>query len=109
MNNKDSVLRAGTLDAKAVFDALKAGDALAEEIVEEYSNYLGTALANLAAVTDPAVIVIGGGVSKAGQILIDHVQTYFSKHAFFANKETKLVLASLGNDAGMCGAAKLLL
>ena len=108
-SNKDSVLRTGTLDAKGVLDALKAGDALAEEIVEEYSNYLGTALANLAAVTDPAVIVIGGGVSKAGQILIDHVQTYFSKHAFFANKETKLVLASLGNDAGICGAAKLLL
>lgn len=105
----ESVLRTEEVDAKAVFDALKDGDALAEEIVEEFSNYLGTALANLAAVTDPSVIVIGGGVSKAGQILIDHVQTYFSKHAFFANKDTRLVLASLGNDAGMCGAAKLLL
>lgn len=105
----ESVLRTEEVDAKAVFDALKDDDALAEEIVEEFSNYLGTALANLAAVTDPSVIVIGGGVSKAGQILIDHVQTYFSKHAFFANKDTRLVLASLGNDAGMCGAAKLLL
>ena len=109
VSDKDSVLRTGNVDAKVVFDALKAGDALAAEIVEEYSNYLGTALANLAAVTDPSVIVIGGGVSKAGQILIDYVQTYFDKHAFFANKGTKLVLASLGNDAGICGAAKQLL
>lgn len=108
-SKKESVLRTAEIDAKAVFDALKEGDALAGEIVEEFSNYLGTALANLAAVTDPSVIVIGGGVSKAGQILIDHVYTYFRKHAFFANRDTKLVLASLGNDAGMCGAAKLLL
>ncbi len=98
-----------SLDAKAVFDALKAGDQLAQETVEEFANYLGTALANLAVVTDPAVIVIGGGVSKAGEILIDHVKVAFDKHAFFGNKGTRIVLASLGNDAGMCGAAKLIL
>ena len=97
------------LDAKAVFDALKEGDRLSEEIVEEFGSYLGHAMANLAAVTDPTVIVIGGGVSKAGDILLSYVEKYFVERAFFANKETKFVLAELGNDAGICGAAKLIL
>ena len=105
-----SLLRsARKMDAKAVFDALKEGDRLAEEIVEEFGSYLGHALANLAAVTDPAVIVIGGGVSKAGSILLGYIEKYFAEKAFFANKETKFVLAELGNDAGICGAAKLIL
>ncbi len=105
-----SLLRsARKMDAKAVFDALKEGDRLAEEIVEEFGSYLGHALANLAAVTDPAVIVIGGGVSKAGSILLGYIEKYFAEKAFFANKETKFVLAELGNNAGICGAAKLIL
>ncbi|MEZ3486838.1 MAG: ROK family glucokinase [Lachnospiraceae bacterium] len=105
-----SVLRdKETVDAKAVFDALKEGDKLAEEIVEEFGSYLGHAMANLAAVTDPSVIVIGGGVSKAGDILLGYIEKYFAQKVFFANKETKFVLAKLGNDAGICGAAKLLL
>ncbi len=82
---------------------------MAEEIVEEFGAYLGYAMANLAAVTDPAVIVIGGGVSKAGEILLGYVEKYFKERAFFANKETRFVLAQLGNDAGICGAAKLIL
>ena len=55
------------------------------------------------------VIVIGGGVSKAGDILLGYIEKYFAQKAFFANKETKFVLAELGNDAGICGAAKLIL
>lgn len=97
------------VDAKAVFDALKEGDKVSEEIVEEFGSYLGHAMANLAAVTDPTVIVIGGGVSKAGDILLGYIEKYFMEKAFFANKETKFVLAELGNDAGICGAAKLIL
>lgn len=105
-----SVLRdAKVVDAKAVFDALKVGDGLAEEIVEEFGAYLGHAMANLAAVTDPSVIVIGGGVSKAGSILLGYIEKYYMEKAFFANKETKFVLAKLGNDAGICGAARLIL
>ena len=65
-DDADTVLRGRHLSAKSVFDALKEGDKVAEEIVEEFGEYLGHALANLAAVTDPAVIVIGGGVSRAG-------------------------------------------
>lgn len=97
------------LSAKAVFDELKKGDKIAEEIVEEFGAYLGHALANLAAITDPSVIVIGGGVSKAGDILLKYVEKAFKERAFFANEDTRLVLATLGNDAGICGAAKLIL
>ena len=97
------------ISAKTVFDALKDGDKVAEEIVEEFGVYLGHAMANLAAVVDPSVIVIGGGVSKAGEILLDYVEKNFQEKAFFANKNTEFVLATLGNDAGICGAAKLFL
>ena len=104
-----SVLREQEVSAKTVFDAVKAGDAVAEEIAEEFGKYLGHAMANLAAVADPSAIVIGGGVSKAGEILIEYVEKNFKERAFFANKDTEFVLATLGNDAGICGAAKLIL
>ena len=108
-DEKPSLLRGEELSAKAVFDALKEGDQVAEEIIEEFGSYLGHALANIAVIADPAVIVIGGGVSKAGEILIKYVEKYFHEKAFFANQETEFVLAKLGNDAGICGAAKLIL
>ena len=109
-DDKESALRSvDKVDAKAVFDALKEGDQMSEEIVEEFGSYLGHALANLAAVTDPSAIVIGGGVSKAGDILLGYIEKYFMEKAFFANKKTKFVLAELGNDQGICGAAKLIL
>ena len=76
---------------------------------EEFGKYLGHAMANLAAVADPSAIVIGGGVSKAGEVLIEYVEKNFKERAFFANKGTEFVLATLGNDAGICGAAKLIL
>ena len=59
-----------------MFDALKEGDLVAEEIVEEFGSYLGYALANVAVVTDPEVIVIGGGVSRAGEILLRYIEKY---------------------------------
>ncbi len=105
-----SVLREkDSIDAKAVFDALKAGDAIAEEIVDQFAAYLGYGLANVAIIIDPAVIVIGGGVSKAGDIMLPYIKKYFLEKAFFANKETEFMIAKLDNDAGICGAAKLIL
>ena len=104
-----SVLREQEVSAKTVFDAVKAGVAVAKEIAEEFGKYLGHAMANLAAVADPSAIVIGGGVSKAGEVLIEYVEKNFKERAFFANKDTEFVLATLGNDAGICGAAKLIL
>lgn len=94
--------------AKDVFDAAKAGDAVALELVEELGRILGGALAGIAAVVDPEVFVIGGGVSKAGAILTDVLEKYFEKYAFHACRGTKFVLASLGNDAGMYGCAKMI-
>jgi glucokinase len=104
-----SILRDNEISAKAVFDAVKAGDKLAIEIAERFGEYLGTALSNVAVVTDPEVFVIGGGVSKAGDILLDFIKKHYDAHAFSACKEAKFSLAELGNDAGIYGAAKLVL
>ncbi|MGN0314100.1 MAG: ROK family glucokinase [Fusicatenibacter sp.] len=101
--------RGDSISAKAVFDALKEGDQAAAEIVEEFSEYLGNALAIFSSVVDPEVFVIGGGVSKAGQILIDGVRKYYQRDAFVSCKDTPIVLADLGNDAGIYGAARMLL
>lgn len=108
-SKEPSVLREKEITAKEVFDAVKAGDKLAQEVAVQFGEYLGSGIANLAAVADPAVIVIGGGVSKAGEVLIPYIQKPYREHAFFANKEVEFVLATLGNDAGMCGAAKLII
>lgn len=97
------------LTAKDVLDAFKAGDVLAGKIMEQVGDKLGGALAFIAAVVDPEVIVIGGGVSKAGQPLIDCIQKYYRQYAFSLCKDTPMVIASLGNDAGIYGAAKMVL
>ncbi len=95
--------------AKTVFDAVKEGDALAIQVAERFGDYLGSALSIFAAVVDPQAIVIGGGVSKAGAILLDYIKPSFMKHAFHACRGTEFVMATLGNDAGIYGAAKMVL
>ena len=80
-----------------------------KEIAERFGRYLGKALSVYAAVVDPEVIVIGGGVSKAGEIILEYVQKYYRQYAFSACKNAKFGLAILGNDAGIYGAAKLVL
>ena len=97
------------LSAKIIFDEAKKGDKIAGELVEELGKILGGTLSNIAAVTNPEVIVIGGGVSKAGQILIDTIHKHFIESVFHACKDTRFVLAGLGNDAGMYGCVKMLL
>ncbi len=108
-DDKASVLREGTLSAKTVFDAVKAGDEVAIEIAKQFGEYLGKGLSNVAAVVNPEVFVIGGGVSKAGEILISYIEPVFQKYAFVACKGAKFALATLGNDAGIYGAAGLIL
>lgn len=95
--------------AKDIFDAAKAGDAEALAVVDEVCKILGIALANAACALNPEVIVIGGGVSKAGDILIQHVEKHFEKYVFYACKNVRFALATLGNDAGIWGCARLLL
>lgn len=107
--SQDSVLRTSTLSAKSVFDAVKAKDPVAMEIAEQFGQYLGEGLAAIACVTNPEAFVIGGGVSKAGPILIDYIRPYYEKAVFHASRGAKFELATLGNDAGIYGAAKLVL
>lgn len=97
------------LSAKAVFDCAKAGDKLALETVENACYYLGVAFAHIAQVIDPEVFVIGGGVSKAGDIITETTKKYYNEHVMDALKNKEFKLAILGNDAGIYGAAKLLL
>ncbi len=108
-NADETVLNLETVTAKDVFDAVKAGDKVAMEIADQFGDYLGHALANIAVIVDPEVVVIGGGVSKAGEILLGYIEKPYMEKAFFSNKEVKFALAELGNDAGIYGAAKLAL
>lgn len=98
-----------SITAKDVFDAAKRGDKVALGIVDYTAEILGRGLAMVAAVVDPQAFVIGGGVSKAGPILTDSIQKYYRKYAFHASEDTKFVLATLGNDAGIYGAVRMVL
>ena len=93
------------ISAKEIFDAAKSGDDIALDLVEEHGKRLGYALANVACVVDVDAFVIGGGVSRAGQILIETTKKYFQQYAFHACRNTNFELAKLGNDAGMYGGA----
>ena len=97
------------VSCKDIFDAAKAGDKVALEIMDEYYEYLGEFLGSLCSVIDPEIVVLGGGVSKAGEMLLTGVEPYFHKYVFHAASDVKFALASLGNDAGAYGAFKLAL
>ena len=106
----DSPLRSlETLACKDIFDAAKEKDALALEILDEVYDCMGEFLGTLCSIVDPEVVVIGGGVSKAGDMLLTGVEPYFHKYVFHAASNVKFALASLGNDAGAYGAFKLAL
>ena len=94
--------------AKDVIDAAKAGDEIADKIFDKFCDYLGYSLAATAAVIDPEIFIIGGGVSKAGQVLVDRVQGYFKKYAWPGIRGIEFALAELGNDAGIYGAASMM-
>ena len=105
-----SVLRvSGKFTAKDVLDAAKAGDELAEAVVDEAMNYLAVGLTMMTYSVDPEVYVIGGGVSKAGEYLLDKLRAHYDRYINLSTKRAKICLATLGNDAGIYGAAKLVL
>ena len=106
-----SVLRTygDEVTAKDVLDGAKAGDALALQVMDVVSHYLGLILAQISMTTDPDVFVIGGGVSKAGQFLIDIIQQSYERFTPISKNKSGIVLATLGNDAGIYGAARLIL
>ena len=109
-SNEFSTLRQhNPLTCKDIFDCGKAGDALATQVLDQYYAYLGEFLANICDVIDPEAVVLGGGVSKAGQMLLDGVRPHFDRCVFHAASGARFALASLGNDAGAYGAFKLAL
>lgn len=95
----------GEFTAKDVFDGAKKGDSLCMLAIDKLGRYLGRALASVASVVNPDCIVIGGGVSKAGQILIDVIEEHFKEYAFLPCRNVTFKLAELGNDAGIYGGA----
>ena len=108
-DDRPSIMRKDDLSAKDVWDAVKAGDTVAIEVAEDFGWYLGKAMALVANVSNPEIFVIGGGVSKAGNVLLDYIQKYFQKYAFKGCRGALFTLATLGNDAGIYGAARLVL
>lgn len=95
--------------AKDVCDAAKAGDKAGLAAVEESMRLLGKAMASVSCVIDPQVFVVGGGLSKAGNIIIDTASKYYKEYAFHASRETEIKLATLGNAAGMYGGVKMVI
>ena len=89
--------------SKEIFDFAKEGDALGLEVVNRTSKYLATGLSAIANTLNPNVIMIGGGVSKAGDFLLEKVIKDFNDTCFYSVRGTKIVLATLRNDAGIYG------
>ncbi len=108
-SQEPSCLRDTALSAEAVFSAARRKDALACRVAETFGLYLGKALACCACIVNPEVMVIGGGVSKAGEIVLDYIQKYFREYALPACENTPFRLAALGADAGIYGGAGLMM
>ena len=108
--DEPSILRdAEKITCKDVFDAAKADDRFAVAVLEQVFDYLGEAIASACCVCDPECVILGGGVSKAGEYLLHGANKYFKKHIFHASSGTRFALATLGNDAGIYGANRLIL
>lgn len=105
----EDAIKNRTLQAKMVFDAAKAGDEFATYVIKKVARNLAYALSIFSVVTNPKYIIIGGGVSKAGNFLIQHIEDVYREITFTpATQGTKIVTATLGNDAGIIGAAGLI-
>ena len=104
-------LAGGDLDhinAKTVFDAAKAGDAVACEVFDRYCTNLAIVINNIICTLDPDMVVLGGGVSHAGEFLLDNVRRRIPRYLLYKELPyAELRLATLGNDAGIIGAAML--
>lgn len=107
-SNKSSILdKLKTITTKNIIDAAKQDDLLALEVVDNAAYQIGYACSVLSIITNPDIVIIGGGISNAGTFLLNKIDYHFRKMIFQAVKDTKLVLAKLGNDAGIYGAASL--
>ncbi|GAB3071663.1 ROK family glucokinase [Salinicoccus sesuvii] len=101
-------IEAGSLSAKAIVEAAEENDTLALKVVDEVAYYIAVALSTLSAVTNPKYFILGGGVSRAGRMLTDRIYNHYRPLTFTpAYEGTEIVLAELGNDAGIYGASRL--
>ncbi len=106
--NQKTILRSlDVITAKEVFDAIREKDSVAVELGEMFGKMLGRALSYMASAADPQMFVIGGGMSAAGDVLLEYVEKYYRQYAFAPSKRTPFLLARLGNDAGIFGAARM--
>ena len=106
--NTPCILRGTDFAAKDVFDAARAGDPLAAKEVDQMTDLLGLALASIASTTDPEVFLVGGGVSRARDVLFQPLAAHYKEYAFKSCREIPIKQASLGNDAGIYGAVRLI-
>lgn len=104
-----SLLREKDISPRSIFEAAGKKDALAMKVLDQFGEYLGKALAACTCILNPEVVVIGGGVSRAGDILLEYIRRHYRKYAYLPCRDTKICLAALGSDAGIYGAAKLAL
>ena len=98
-----------SVTAKDLWDAAKAGDKLADEITDHVCDILGIAIANAVYIADTERIVIGGGVCAAGDFLLRKIEKAYQGKVFAHSRNKTFALAKLGNDAGIQGAAALIL
>ncbi len=96
-------------NSKHICDLAREGDAMAAAIVDKFGDYLGRAMSYVACTVDPDVFIIGGGLSKAGEIIVDAITQHYTKYAFHVSAHTPIVIARLGNDAGIYGAMRMAL
>jgi len=109
-SEKPSALRSlETFTAKEICDLARDGEELAAEIVDRFGQYMGMALSYISCTVDPDIYIIGGGMSRAGGLITDAISKYYRKYAFHVSAGTPIVLAELGNDAGIYGCAKMVL
>lgn len=106
---ESSLRKIESLSAKDVFDAAKSGDFIAEKTVDYCMGFLGKCIADVTYVIDPEIVVLGGGLSEAGQYLLDVVYRHYTYYPRLKKCRSEFALAQLGNHAGMYGAAKLAL
>lgn len=98
-----------TFTSKDICDLAREGEEMACAILDKCGSYLGRAMSYVSCAIDPEVYVIGGGMSRAGAVLTDSIEKYYKKYAFHVSTNTKIVVAQLGNDAGMYGCVKMIL
>ena len=108
-SDEDSMMRNREISAKVFWECVGEGDKLCLRVAEKFGEYLGVGLSIIANVLNPKVFVIGGGVSRSGDLILPYIEKNFKAHVFHACADARIVRATLGNDAGLIGAAKMVI